>query len=189
MFQMAAQWVQPKLVWLLKIRVEVFFDHLWLPQSVFFQQVHKPPVSTTKGILNVIYFLSPDDSILISRWMTPKSFESKYLVFGSVWGLEPLKQAAFQIKRMGVSKNRGFYLPNHPMFNRVSPYKPSILGYHYFWKHPDVFSGVQIPIHQVFGCLGARISLGWLCSEQRGKNHFHQLKKRLSRSFLDHVFF
>ena len=26
--------------------------------------------------------------------------------------------------------------PNHPMFNRVFHYKPSILGYHYFWKHP-----------------------------------------------------
>ena len=25
--------------------------------------------------------------------------------------------------------------PNHPMFNRVFHYKPSILGYHYFWKH------------------------------------------------------
>ena len=31
--------------------------------------------------------------------------------------------------------------PNHPMCNRVFPYKsykPSILGYHYFWKHPYV---------------------------------------------------
>ena len=26
--------------------------------------------------------------------------------------------------------------PNHPMFNRVFHYKPSILGYHYFRKHP-----------------------------------------------------
>ena len=26
--------------------------------------------------------------------------------------------------------------PNHPMFNWLFPYKPSILGYLYFWKHP-----------------------------------------------------
>ncbi len=25
--------------------------------------------------------------------------------------------------------------PNHPFFWEVFPYKPSILGYHYFWKH------------------------------------------------------
>ena len=38
---------------------------------------------------------------------------------------------------MGVSKNRGgFTPPNHPFVHRVFHYKPSILGYHYFWKHP-----------------------------------------------------
>ena len=37
--------------------------------------------------------------------------------------------------RMGVSKIG--VPPNHPIhFNRVFHYKPSILGYHYFWKHP-----------------------------------------------------
>ena len=35
---------------------------------------------------------------------------------------------------MGVSKNRG--TPKSSIFNRVFHYKPSILGYHYFWKHP-----------------------------------------------------
>ena len=30
--------------------------------------------------------------------------------------------------------------PNHPLKNRVFHYKPSILGYHYFWKHPYVLS-------------------------------------------------
>ncbi len=28
--------------------------------------------------------------------------------------------------------------PNHPMVNRVFHYKPSILGYPYFWKHPNL---------------------------------------------------
>ena len=36
---------------------------------------------------------------------------------------------------MGVSKNSGFS-PQIIHFNRVSHYKPSVLGYHYFWKHP-----------------------------------------------------
>ena len=36
---------------------------------------------------------------------------------------------------MGVSKNRGY--PQTIHFNRVFHYKPSILGYPYFRKHPD----------------------------------------------------
>ncbi len=36
---------------------------------------------------------------------------------------------------MGVSKNRGFS-PQIIHFHRVFHYKPSILGYHYSWKHP-----------------------------------------------------
>ena len=40
---------------------------------------------------------------------------------------------------MGVSKNRG--TPKSSHFNRVFHYKPSILGYPYFWKHPYGRSG------------------------------------------------
>ena len=29
--------------------------------------------------------------------------------------------------------------PNHPFVHRVFHYKPSVLGYHYFLKHPYVF--------------------------------------------------
>ena len=36
---------------------------------------------------------------------------------------------------MGISKNRG-KTSQIIHFNRVFHYKPSILGYHYFWKHP-----------------------------------------------------
>ena len=39
---------------------------------------------------------------------------------------------------MGVSKNSGN--PQIIHFNRVFRYKPSILGYPYFWKHPCVLS-------------------------------------------------
>ena len=37
---------------------------------------------------------------------------------------------------MDVSKNMG-KPPNHPFVHRVFHYKPSILGYQYFWKHPN----------------------------------------------------
>ena len=36
---------------------------------------------------------------------------------------------------LGVSKNSVFST-QIMHFNRVFPYKPSILGYPYFWKHP-----------------------------------------------------
>ena len=49
---------------------------------------------------------------------------------------------------MGVSKNRGFYLKSSH-FNRVFHYKPSILGYHYFWKHPYIHQPFQVPKMEV----------------------------------------
>ena len=36
--------------------------------------------------------------------------------------------------------------PNHPILTGVFHYKPSILGYHYFWKHPGVFFWERIPV-------------------------------------------
>ena len=41
----------------------------------------------------------------------------------------------FAKNHLGVSENSGFY-PQIIHFNRVFHYKPSILGYPYFWKHP-----------------------------------------------------
>ena len=50
---------------------------------------------------------------------------------------------------MDVSENSGFS-PQIIHFNRVFHYKPSILGYPYFWKHPYSyiisFRGVTLPI-------------------------------------------
>jgi len=43
---------------------------------------------------------------------------------------------------MGVSENNG--TPQIIHFNRVFHYKPSILGYPYFWKHPDILSTVNV---------------------------------------------
>ena len=35
-------------------------------------------------------------------------------------------------------KNSGVFHPNHPFWQGVSmKFSPSILGYHYFWKHPN----------------------------------------------------
>ena len=43
---------------------------------------------------------------------------------------------------MGVSKKQG-WAPQIIQFNRVFPYKPSILGYHYFRKHQ--YCAVSVP--------------------------------------------
>ena len=43
----------------------------------------------------------------------------------------------FVVLYLGVSKNRG--IPKSSNSNRVFHYKPSILGYPYFWKHPIFF--------------------------------------------------
>ena len=44
---------------------------------------------------------------------------------------------------MGVSWNGG--TPQIIHFNRVFHYKPSILGYHYFWKHPWLYRTAVAP--------------------------------------------
>ena len=47
---------------------------------------------------------------------------------------------------MDVSKNSGFP-PKSSIFNRVFLYKPSILGYPFFWKHPYVYTFNRAGIH------------------------------------------
>ena len=44
---------------------------------------------------------------------------------------------------MDVSSNGG--TPKSIHFNRVFHYKPSILGYPYFWKHPHSYTGNKQP--------------------------------------------
>ena len=43
---------------------------------------------------------------------------------------------------MDVSENIG--TPESPHFNRVFHYKPYILGYPYFWKHPYIYIYIQV---------------------------------------------
>ena len=52
---------------------------------------------------------------------------------------------------MDVSKNSGN--PRIIHFNRVFHYKPSILGYPYFWKHPYVYVYIYIYICVCKWCL------------------------------------
>ena len=49
-------------------------------------------------------------------------------------------------RHLSVSKNRVF-TPQIIHFNRVFHYKPSILGYPYFWKHPYVYIYTWNPTH------------------------------------------
>ena len=45
---------------------------------------------------------------------------------------------------VGVDPKIGIFTPQIIHFNRVFHYKPSILGYPYFWKYPCVFSIFQV---------------------------------------------
>ena len=63
------------------------------------------------------------------------------LEFGLIW--EKMKIDVY----MGVSKNRG--TPKSCHFNRVFHYKPSILGYPNFWKHPYIYIHITVCEHKI----------------------------------------
>ena len=66
------------------------------------------------------------------------------------------------IKYMGVSKNS----PQITHFNRVFHYKPSILGYPYFWKPPYLQLMLPLGILTCFGSRGSRKTLSsWICQD------------------------
>ena len=51
----------------------------------------------------------------------------------------------------GPPKIMGVFHPNHPFVHRVwNHYKPSILGYPYFWKHPSSIMEYYIHLHTVY---------------------------------------
>ena len=68
----------------------------------------------------------------------------------------PFGRSIWVFPRIGVGP------PNHPYLYRVFHYKPSILGYPYFWKHPfynkenDHFTTLTLPAARTFP---SRISL------------------------------
>ena len=53
------------------------------------------------------------------------------------------KEECIECVYMEVSKNR-VGPPNHPFVHRVFHYKPSILGYQYFWKRPYINTLIHV---------------------------------------------
>ena len=68
-----------------------------------------------------------------------------------------------RLDSLGVSKNSGFS-PQIIHFNRVFHYKPSILGYHYFWKHPysEATGGWFLTSHGWFRNKSQKFGGGWV---------------------------
>ena len=67
---------------------------------------------------------------------------SQQIFFCQMFGLKFFTKKHCFPGNMGVSKNNGFS-PHIIKFNRVFHYKPSILGYPYFWKHPHLGSNFK----------------------------------------------
>ena len=97
------------------------------------------PLQKKKHEFSIHCRLSPD--IYPALQKVHRSFPPCFFPHGTkINGLcrafeEILESAIFYLQKMGVSRNRGFS-PQIIHFNRVFHYKPSILGYPYFWKHP-----------------------------------------------------
>ena len=87
------------------------------------------------------------------------------------WWVFPTSPSFFErfFHHMGVSLNGGVFPPNLH-FNRDFHYKPSILGYPYFWKHP-YFWGLQTLLFSMghWGYKGGR--------EKGFSDHFAKAKK------------
>ena len=60
--------------------------------------------------------------------------EKQTVCWEMIFSGQPHNRCEKKKKHMGVSKNSGFP-PKSSMLMRVFHYKPSILGYPYFWKH------------------------------------------------------
>ena len=101
---------------------------------------------------------------------------------GGDWWCCRWKQRPFG-SNMGVSKNGG--TPRSSHLDRDFHYKPSILGYHYFWKHPN-----NRDSQKTVYTLQAYLALGNMKGEQKQKPE-QLLQKSLSRtiSWFWHTFF
>ena len=89
---------------------------------------------------------------------------------------------------MGVSENSGFY-PQIIQFNRVFHYKPSILGYLYFWKHPYELCGGNSNIFYFHPDPWGFMIQFDDCANivQMGGEKYHQAVKSIHRCFLCHL--
>ena len=74
------------------------------------------------------YQFHPDHRLRVALGQSPPKR------FGAAKRWDANQQSSWVFPKIGVLP------PKSSHFNRVFHYKPSILGYHYFWKHPVVFS-------------------------------------------------
>ena len=72
------------------------------------------------------------------------------------------------LQTRGFPKIVGFP-PNHPFVHRVFHYKPSIMGYHYFWKPPPV-DMVRIP-HYLQAFYTSQMIRWWRISSINSRIH------------------
>ena len=77
--------------------------------------------------------------------------------------------ARMYVQYMDVSENGGFS-PQIIHFDRVFHYKPSILGYPYFWKHP--YANLSSSLRLSAKCLGA-----FPCSQKKTRSQLHKKKQ------------
>ncbi len=95
---------------------------------VFWAVAHLP-FQTLRGFL--LWFRCWSSHILFTKW--------RFLVVRCGWGWRATcVDGGFGMDfYQGVDPKIWGFPPKSSIFNRVFHYKPSILGYHYFWKHPS----------------------------------------------------
>ena len=79
---------------------------------------------------------SPPEKSVTSRASKPQYFCTTWGSRWQAYNMSPENPMGWKMY-MDVSKNRG-KTPKSSIFNTDFHYKPSILGYHYFWKHPYI---------------------------------------------------
>ena len=73
----------------------------------------------------------------------PSSWGAILKPFSGWWNWQPLQRNQVRQPRLeGADK---WVFPQIIHFNRVFHHKPSILGYHYFWKRPYISNGLSQP--------------------------------------------
>ena len=105
----------------------------WLPcpSSLFCSMFHVS-ASTLQGVYNSFSGMNgtqPSSNITASTIVSATFGAARHIVKSIPPMLSFRQFPMWVFPKIGVP-------PNHPLKNWVFAYKPSILGYHYFWKHP-----------------------------------------------------
>ena len=80
-------------------------------------------------------FLNQSRTLVVNGWAHQKQVQLQQVMENDgTWGNK--NPFSGRDVHMDVSENYGY--PQIIHFNRVFHYKPSILGYRYFWKHPYI---------------------------------------------------